>query len=166
MSTPVASSVARVAFGRLAVGVAIVTALDGDAPHGATGMAWAEHASPPLVLTTLRTSGRTRALVAQVGGFGVNVLAEGQESSVRTFAARSVVPGDRFDEVPWSRGAALGLPLLDGCAVTMECEVRDIHPFGGHDIVVGEAVSMTLGQDVRPVVHYDGGLLPLRRDET
>ena len=45
-------------FGRLAVAVAIITTLDNGRPHGCTGMAWAEHATLPLLLTTLRSGGR------------------------------------------------------------------------------------------------------------
>lgn len=163
--SPTSENAARAAFSRLTVGVAIVTTSDGDVPHGATGMAWAEHADPPLVLTTLRTSGRTRELVVMAGAFAVNVLGEDQDRYVRAFAAKETEPGDRFIDVPFSRGEALGLPLLDGCVATLECRVRATHPFGGHDIVVGEVVSAVLGPGDRPVVHYDGHLWSLRRVE-
>lgn len=162
--SPTSEDAARVAFGRLTVGVAIVTTLDGSVPHGSTGMAWAEHADPPLVLTTLKASGRTRSLVVAAGAFAVNVLGEGQQELVRTFAARSVTPGDRFQSVRYTLGSGLGMPLLSGCVASLECRVRDVHPFGGHDIVVGEVVSTVFGSAERPVVHYDGRLWSLRRD--
>src|SRR5690606_10402892 len=146
------SDAAWAAFARRTVGVVIVTTLDGDVPHGATGMAWAEHGDPPLVLTTLRTSGRTRELVGASGVFGVNVLADDQESYVRTFARKEREPGDRFVGVPYARGEALGLPVLDGAVASLECRVRAVHPFGGHDIVVGEVASVVLGPGERPVV--------------
>jgi flavin reductase (DIM6/NTAB) family NADH-FMN oxidoreductase RutF len=53
----------RAGFGRLAVAVAVITTLEDGRPHGCTGMAWAEQVTPPLLLTTLRTGGRTRELV-------------------------------------------------------------------------------------------------------
>lgn len=152
----------RAGFDRLAVAVSIVTTLDGGHPHGCTGMAWAEHADPPLVLTSLRRDGGTLALVRASGVFGVNVLTDAQRPYVRAFAARSREPGDRFTGVAWTPGAVRGVPLLDGCAASFECEVRDIHPFGGHDIVVGEVVSAGPRPDARALVHYDGKLWSLR----
>ena len=152
----------RAGFGRLAVAVAVITTFDDGGPHGCTGMAWAEHATPPLLLTTLRRDGHTRALVGAARRFGVNVLSDRQRSYAAQFAARSAEPGSRFDGVPFSPGPTWGVPLLDGCLATFECDVSDIYPFGGHDIVVGRvAWSASAGQG-RPVIHYDGHLWGLR----
>lgn len=152
----------RAGFGRIAVGVAIITTLDDGQPHGCTGMAWAEHATPPLLLTTLRTGGRTRELVGAVRWFGVNVLSEEQQSHVGKFAARSPEAGGRFAGVPFTPGPAYGVPLLDGCLASFECEVEDIYPFGGHDIIVGRVAWASAADEGRPVVHYDGHLWGLR----
>ncbi len=149
-------------FGRLGIGVAVITTFDDGRPHGASGMAWAEHATPPLLLTTLRSGGRTRALVGAEGRFGVNVLSEQQRALVGQFAARSLDPGARFAGVPFSPGPTRGLPLLDGCLASFECEVRDIYPFGGHDIVVGQVVGAGTAEEGSPVIHYDGRLWGLR----
>jgi flavin reductase (DIM6/NTAB) family NADH-FMN oxidoreductase RutF len=151
----------RAGFGRLAVAVAIITTLDDGRPHGCTGMAWAEHATPPLVLTTLRGGGRTRELVAAARLFGVNVLSAKQKAYAGKFAARSAEPGARFCGVPFSPGPARGLPVLDGCLASFECEVEGIYPFGGHDIVVGRVVWACDAGEGLPVVHYDGQLREL-----
>lgn len=152
-------------FGRLAVAVAVITTLDeAGRPHGATGMAWAEHGTPPLLLTTLRRAGRTRALVGAAGHFAVNILSEGQRAYTRQFAAREAEPGARFTGAPYTAGPAYGVPLLDGCLASFECEVRHVYPFGGHDIVVAR-VEGALGADAgQPVIHYDGHLYGLRED--
>lgn len=152
----------RAGFGRLAVAVAVITTLDDGRPHGATGMAWAEHATPPLLLTTLRAGGRTRELVGTVRRFGVNVLSEEQEPYAAKFAARSPEPGARFSGVPFSPGPVHGIPVLDGCVAAFECEVRDIYPFGGHDIVVGRVAWAFAAGAGWPVIHYDGHLRGLR----
>ena len=157
----------RAGFGRLAVSVAIITTVDDGQPHGCTGMAWAEHPTPPLLLTTLRADGRTRALVGAARQFGVSVLARDQVALVGRFAARSPEPGARFRGVPFSPGAAYGIPLIDGCVASFECEVTGIHPFGGHDIVVGQvAWAVPAGEGAagegRPLLHYDGHLWGLR----
>lgn len=148
-------------FDRLAVAVAVVTTLDGEQPHGSTGMAWAEHADPPLVLTTLKCTGRTRELVEASGVFGVNVLADTQAGYVKKFAAKSREPGDRFIGIDYSAGDRLGVPLLAGCVATFECELRDVYPFGGHDIVVGHVAATTMDVDGPALVHYDGHLWSL-----
>jgi 3-hydroxy-9,10-secoandrosta-1,3,5(10)-triene-9,17-dione monooxygenase reductase component len=152
----------RTGFGRLAVAVAVITAFDDDRPHGCTGMAWAEHVEPPLLLTTLRRGGHTRKLVEMTQRFGVSVLSEEQTGYVRRFAARSPEPGARFDGVSFSPGRRLGLPLLDGCVASFECEVDGIYPFGGHDIVVGRVAGASAPRDGRPVIHYSGHLWALR----
>jgi flavin reductase (DIM6/NTAB) family NADH-FMN oxidoreductase RutF len=152
----------RAGFGRLAVAAAVITTLDDGRAHGCTGMAWAEHATPPLLLTTLRVGGRTRELIGAVRRFGVNVLSEEQEPYVAKFAARSPEPGARFSGVPFSSGPVYGIPVLDGCVAAFECEVRHIYPFGGHDIVVGRVAWARAAAARSPVIHYDGHLRGLR----
>lgn len=154
----------RATFGRLAVAVSIITTLDGDRPHGCTGMAWAEHPDPPLVLTTLRRDGTTLEMVRASGVLGVNVLADTQQAYVRAFATRSREAGARFDGIAWRPGVVRGVPLLDDCVASFECEVRDVHPFGGHDIVVGEVVATGPHVDGGALVHYDGKSWSLRAD--
>ena len=152
----------RTGFGRIAVAVAVITTFDDGRPHGCTGMAWAEHAAPPLLLTTLQADGRTRELVGAAGWFGVNVLSEERQAHVGKFAARSPEPGARFRGVPFSPGPVRGLPVLDGSVASFECEVEDIYAFGGHDIVVGRVAWASDVGEGRPVVHYDGHLWGLR----
>jgi len=152
----------RAGIGTLAVAVAIITTFDDGRPHGCTGMAWAEHPAPPLLLTTLRAGGRTRELVQATSQFGVSVLGEGQQAHVAGFAARSAEPGGRFAGVPFSPGPTFGLPLLDGCVASFECELKDIYPFGGHDIVVGRVTWASVAGGRRPLVHHDGRLWGLR----
>jgi flavin reductase (DIM6/NTAB) family NADH-FMN oxidoreductase RutF len=154
----------RAGFGRLAVAVAVITTLDDGRPHGCTGMAWAEHATPPLLMTTLRSGGRTRELVGAGRQFGVNVLSEEQSAFVSRFAARSPEPGARFAGVRFSPGPSYGVPVLYGCVASFECEVRDIYPFGGHDIVVGR-VAWASADEGWPVIHYDGQLWGLRETD-
>lgn len=155
----------RAGFGKIAVAVAIITTSDNGRPHGCTGMAWAEHPAPPLLLTTLRTGGRTRELVAAARRFAVNVLSEEQQAYAGKFAARSSDPGDRFSGVPVSPGPAFGLPVLDGCVASFECEVTDIYPFGGHDIVVGSVAWASAADEGRPAIHYAGHLWGLRETD-
>jgi flavin reductase (DIM6/NTAB) family NADH-FMN oxidoreductase RutF len=92
----------------------------------------------------------------------VNVLSEEQRAHVGRFAARSPEPGARFAGVPFSPGPTCGVPVLDGCVASFECEVKDIYPFGGHDIVVGRVAWASVAGEGWPVIHYDGHLWELR----
>lgn len=141
------------AVSRLAVGAAVVTTLDGATPHGSTGMAWAE-GDQPLLLTTLRTRGTTRQLVAAAGVFGVSALAAEQAELAWQFARRGAEA--RFASVPLREGPAHGLPLLADGLASFECTVEAVHPFGMHDIVVGRIVSCLVDaqDDTGPAVHY------------
>jgi flavin reductase (DIM6/NTAB) family NADH-FMN oxidoreductase RutF len=90
------------------------------------------------------------------------VLREEQQAYAAKFAARSPEPGARFSGVPFSPGPRYGVPVLDGCVAAFECEVKDIYPFGGHDIVVGRVAWASAADDGRPVIHYDGHQWGLR----
>ena len=92
----------------------------------------------------------------------MSVLSEDQRAYAGRFAARSPGPGGRFAGVPFTPGPAYGLPLLDGCLASFECEVRDTFPFGGHDIVVGRVAWASAAAAGQPVIHYDGHLWGLR----
>jgi flavin reductase len=158
----------RRGFGRLAIAVSIITTLEGDRPHGCTGMAWAEHTDPPLLLTTLRRDGSTLGLVTGAGRFGVSVLSDDQAAYVRQFAAAPRAahgrdgPAGRFDGVAWSAGPCLQQPLLEGCTASFECTVEATHPFGGHEIVVGRIAAARVADGGRALVHYDARLWSLR----
>lgn len=104
----------RTGFGRLAVAVAIITTLDDGRPHGCTGMAWAEHATPPLLLTTLRSDGRTRELVGAARQFGIPVLDgclvsfECAVEDIYPFGGHGIVVG----RVAWASAAGEEWPVV------------------------------------------------------
>lgn len=146
------------AFERMGIAAAVVTVVRADgSAHGSTGMAWAEFPDPPLVLTTLARTGTTMEILESSGCFGINVLGATQHELVWQFA-RS---GDRFAGVPTRRGPVLDLPLLEHAVVRLECRVVDVHPFGGHNIVVGQVESADVSPDGTPVVHFAGRLWSL-----
>jgi flavin reductase (DIM6/NTAB) family NADH-FMN oxidoreductase RutF len=66
--------------------------------------------------------------------------------------------------VPFSPGPTYGVPVIDGCVASFECEVEGIYPFGSHDIVVGRVAWAAAGEGW-PVVHYDGHLWGLRETD-
>jgi flavin reductase (DIM6/NTAB) family NADH-FMN oxidoreductase RutF len=144
------------AFQRIGIAVAVVTTVVNGRRHGSTGMAWAEHAEPPLVLTTLNRAGTTRSMIGNAGRFAINLLNADQADLVGRFAG----PGDRFAGLPTTDGPRLGLPLLPGCVARFECELDAVYPFGGYDIVVGLVKwhDQAASSELKPLIHYSGAL--------
>lgn len=143
----------RVALGRFATGVTIVSCRDAHgAPVGLTANSFnALSLDPPLVLWSLRRSSANLAAFEGAAHFAINVLAEAQVELSRRFAR----PGsDRFAEGPWSDGCG-GAPVLGGCAATFECETVSQQSAGDHVLFIGRVLRMTESA-VPPLVFHGG----------
>lgn len=101
MESPSAEPVAD-AFRHVMAGVctpvSVVTALDGDRPHGTTVSAFASLSmEPPMVLVALDRKSDLLALVRGSGLFGVNVLGSEQSALATRFARKGIA---KFEHVP------------------------------------------------------------------
>jgi 3,4-dihydroxy-2-butanone 4-phosphate synthase len=149
----------RTAMGHFATGVTVVTArrLDGS-PVGTTVNAVSSVSlRPPLLLACLATDSETLAALRDSSHFAVNMLAAGQRHHSDRFAAKgdAARPHEvEFEEHP------LGVPVLPGSLATIACRVEAIHPAGDHEIVVGEALSISpAGNGARPLLFFRGSYL-------
>jgi flavin reductase (DIM6/NTAB) family NADH-FMN oxidoreductase RutF len=129
----------RLALGRFATGVTIVTCRDRNGTAmGLTANSFSGVSlEPPLVLWSLRRASPSLPEFAAARHFNVNVLAEGQVDLSRRFA--SAVP-DKFAEGLWTDGAT-GVPMLAGCAAVFECETIARHDVGDHLLFIGRVLS-------------------------
>lgn len=143
----------RVALGRFATGVTIVTCADeAGLPIGLTVNSFTSLSlSPPLVLWSLRRASPSVAAFAAARYFAVNVLAESQVDLSRRFA--SPVP-DKFAEGSWSRGLG-NAPVLAGSAAVFECESESRHEGGDHVIFFGR-VRRLVDLAVAPLIYHSG----------
>lgn len=139
------------ACGRFATGVAVVTVLDEqDVPHGMTVNSFTSVSlAPPLILICVAHTASALAAFRAVKRFGINVLREDQEYLSAHFARPRL---DRFDGVPWERGAG-GAPLIPGVLATLECERVETVTAGDHDIFIAEVVA-TCVRDGRPLLYF------------
>ncbi|MDI2030496.1 flavin reductase family protein [Saccharopolyspora sp. TS4A08] len=113
--------------------VSVVTAMDGDRPHGTTVSAFASLSlNPPMVLVALDRASELLALVRRSDRFGVNVLADGQSALAKQFARKGSA---KFHGVRWC--PAGGLPRLDGASGWLACEVSGLVDGGDHVIAIG-----------------------------
>jgi 3-hydroxy-9,10-secoandrosta-1,3,5(10)-triene-9,17-dione monooxygenase reductase component len=134
----------RGAIGHFATGVAVVTALDGDAAVGMTTNALCSLSLDPLlILVCFDNTARTLAVVRRTGRFAVNVLRAGQEHVSGRFASK--LPLDRkFAAVDYRLED--GLPILTGALAWVTCELAELLPGGDHTIGVGAVAEMGQGE--------------------
>lgn len=148
----------RSAIGRFATGVTVVTAR-GRHPHAMTANAVASVSlDPPLLLVCLEQDARVHDAVLEDGRFGVSVLGADQVRISDWLATRGRPLVGQLSQVPVVTGAVLGLPLVAGSLVRLECEVEAAHPAGDHTIVVGAVRGLGTGPGTAdPLVWFASG---------
>jgi flavin reductase (DIM6/NTAB) family NADH-FMN oxidoreductase RutF len=139
-------------MGRVATPVAVVTAMDGDAPHGTTVSAFASLSlDPVMMVVSLDKTSELLAVITRTGRFGVNVLTATQAEWARAFATKGGPA--KFAGVPWS--ACDGVPRLPQ-ADWLACEVAVLVEGGDHLLVLG-AVTAAEAADGAPLTYHRRG---------
>jgi flavin reductase (DIM6/NTAB) family NADH-FMN oxidoreductase RutF/DNA-binding GntR family transcriptional regulator len=143
----------RRVIGSFMSGVVVITAADGDVPHGMTVSAVSSLSmDPPMLLACLNTASRTQEVVARTGVFAVNILAHDQGELAARFA-RSGLP-DKFDGVGYARGRT-GVPLLDGALAVVECKVAEVVTGGTHRVFLGRVLHAEATEG-SPLAYFRG----------
>lgn len=144
----------RTVLGHFATGVALITALDGEAP---TGMACNSFTSvsldPALVLFCAAKSSSTWPRIKAAGRWAANILDEDGEELCRLFAQKDA---DRFAHVSYTIGRS-GAPILDRALAFVDCETEVVHDAGDHEIVVGRVLELGYAPEGKPLLFYRGG---------
>jgi flavin reductase (DIM6/NTAB) family NADH-FMN oxidoreductase RutF len=147
-------AVFRDLMSRFASGVTVVTAVSREGrPHGMTASAVAGLSlEPPLILLCVDLSSDLHPILCETHAFALSILATGQESLSRRFAAE--LP-DRFEGVRVIRGID-GLPLLEGALAHITCRKWGQYIAGDHTIFVGQVSGGSIF-DQKPLIHFDRG---------
>jgi N-acetyl-1-D-myo-inositol-2-amino-2-deoxy-alpha-D-glucopyranoside deacetylase len=148
----------RQAMGRNASGIAVLTtSLDG-LDHAMTANTLTSISlDPMLVLVSIEQEARFHDAVLAAGIFGATVLAEDQRPVAAWFATRGRPLHGQLDRTPHRRGAATGVPLLDGGLSCLECRVVATYPAGDHTLVLAEVMGIDLPDDPgAALVHFRG----------
>lgn len=136
-------------MGGVCAPVVVVTAMDGDRPHGTTVSAFASLSRrPPMILVALDVGSDLLGIIRKTGSFGINVLSDQQPDTAMAFARKGQ---DKFAGVAWHPVG--GVPRLDGSTGWLSCEVADLVPGGDHVIVLGNVVGAEDAPE-RPLVYH------------
>lgn len=143
----------RRVLGTFGTGVTIVTARRADGrPVGVTANSFTSVSLvPPIVVWSLHARSQSLQAFLDCGGFVINVLALDQSELSRRFARPAE---DKFAGVAWRPGRA-GLPVLDGCAATIECSLLQSHAVGDHVMLLG-GVEHHARSDTEPLIFCRG----------
>jgi len=158
---PTMSQEFRDVMARLAAGVVVVSASTAEGYRGLTASTLVSvSADPPLVLVGLERDSATRAAVVETRRFSVSVLTRDQEFLAERFAGRAPAVDPAWKQIPHRLGAN-GIPLIDGCAAWLECEVEQVHTAGDHDVCIASVRAAQLGAG-NPLVLWDRSFWTLR----
>lgn len=150
------STVWRTAMGQFATGVTIITTVDeAGRPLGMTANAFTSLSLvPPMVLICVDNNSSTLPQLTASGKYCVNILADSQEAVSRQFAQRGAI--DKFAGIPYFTGL-LGLPVIEGCLASVECELSEQLAGGDHMILLGHGKHIYETEAAsEPLVFYRG----------
>jgi flavin reductase (DIM6/NTAB) family NADH-FMN oxidoreductase RutF len=151
----------RDALARVASGVVVVSARSAERYHGLTATSLVSvSVEPPLVLVSLEHETATLAAVRDTRQFNVNALTRSQEFVAERFAGRAPAVDPRWRSIPHRLGDN-GVPMLEGCAAWLECDVTDIFPAGDHDVCIARVISALAGVG-DPLILWDRSFWTLR----
>ena len=145
--------------GRIASGIAILTARDGESDVGMTVSAFCSVSlSPPLLLVCIDRTASMYDLLLQYPKVGLSIIASDHEAHSRRFADKN--NAHRFEEgLPFTRGESRVM-LLDNATAHVECQpVRHLEA-GDHTIFILEVERGSL-RDAQPLLYYRGSYAQL-----
>jgi flavin reductase (DIM6/NTAB) family NADH-FMN oxidoreductase RutF len=147
------------ATGEFAEAVAIVTVKKGDSLNAMTA-AWTVPVShrPTLVVVHIAPQRHTHDLVMESKEFGLSILADDQMELAQHAGTASGRRMDKFASglLRSKPATVIDTPVLEGCAVTMECKLEKAISMGDHTIFVGRVVAMERDAAKRPLVLHRG----------
>lgn len=147
------AAVFRRVIGSFMSGVVVITATDGDVPHGMTVSAVSSLSmDPPMLLACMNTASRTQDVVTRSGVFAVNILAQDQGALAERFARSTLA--NKFDGVDFRRGHS-GVPLLDGTLAVVVCRVVEMVTGGTHRVFLGRVLHAE-ATDGSPLAYFRG----------
>ena len=144
----------RAVLGRFATGICVITTVREDTTAvGITANSFSSVSlDPPLVLWSLQNDSERYADFCATRYFGINVLSTHQEHLSTHYARRGA---NTMEAEHFQRGE-VGVPLLHGALVSLECELEATHQAGDHLIIIGRVLNVVKRSDEEPLVFFGG----------
>lgn len=140
--------------------VTVVTVSRDGKPNAMTA-AWAVPVShrPPLVVVHIAPQRYTHDIIMETKEFGLCVLADDQMEASQHAGTVSGRKADKFggDTLKPKASTVIEAPVLEGCAMTMECRLEKAISMGDHTIFVGRVVAMQRDLEKTPLLLHRGG---------
>lgn len=135
-------------------GVNIVCAQH-EGKKGGLAVAWATQIDTDYILICVGNQSATRELILSSNAFGLSVLKKNQVDVARLFGGRSSRKVNKFEKIGYHT-AATGSPLLDDCAITLDCEVEDIYDHGSEKLIIGRIVAAEfIKKEYQPLIYRE-----------
>jgi flavin reductase (DIM6/NTAB) family NADH-FMN oxidoreductase RutF len=135
-------------------GVYIVCA-EHRSQRGGLALAWAIQVGTDAVLICVGEQSSTRELILASGAFGLSLLAADQIDLARRFGRHSSLKLDKFERIGYHT-ATTGSPLLDECALTLDCRVTNVYDFGTQKLIVGRIeAAERLQAEFEPLIYRE-----------
>ncbi|MBC9956019.1 flavin reductase [Yimella sp. cx-51] len=148
----------RQAVGRLVTGVTVVTTVADGHDHAMTANAVSSVSLDPVrLLVCVEREARFHDAVISAGVWGVNILDADQRSIAAWLSTRGRPLHGQLDRVAHHRDPETGVALLDGSLATIVCRTDDTLVSGDHTIVVGDVVSLDIGEQPGRALAYFRG---------
>ncbi|MEV7863006.1 flavin reductase family protein [Streptomyces hirsutus] len=141
----------RDAMASMCTPVAVITAMDGERPHGTTVSAFASLSMDPAsLLISLDEGSDLLKLIEATGSFGVNILGSAQAEIARRFARKGK---DKFDGVTWELDH--GVPRIAKVPGWVVCRVAQAVKAADHKVLVGEVLTVETRRPVAPLTYHE-----------
>jgi flavin reductase (DIM6/NTAB) family NADH-FMN oxidoreductase RutF len=107
--------------------------------------------SPRLVAIGLQNTAYSHRLVKESGVFAVNIFRKEDAEIVKSFSKSRAKNPDKMKDAKYTDGPETGVPIIDGAAAHIECNVVQMVDTGsGYDVLIGEVVDAGVNKPGKP----------------
>ena len=145
-----------IAMANLSTGIYVLTVNDGTHRHGMSS-SWVVQVSgePPLFMAAVDNRHFSRAMVARVGAFGLNIVGRrGKELEDYFYSARARKP-DNLEGLAYQLSPRLKVPWLDLAMISIEARVVASHVAGDHTMFLAEMAEVHIRERHQPLTSLD-----------
>ncbi|GAB6854500.1 flavin reductase family protein [Asaia astilbis] len=154
--SPLSKEIFRDAMARLASAVTIITTDGENGRHGFTASAVCSVSDDPAtLLVCVNRSASTHAHLVTHGLLAINILAHEQEALSSLFGSSRYDMEARFNAGTWRKGE-IGMPILEGALVSLECRISLTQEIGTHSVFFVEPLCAEFTrQETSGLVWFD-----------